>query len=64
MKEKNLIKFISLFKDFKQHLNKKNIGAFASSTAFFLFVSLIPMLILLCSIATPFSMACKACRLR
>lgn len=59
MKEKNLIKFISLFKDFKQHLNKKNIGAFASSTAFFLFVSLIPMLILLCSIL-PYTTLTKA----
>lgn len=36
--------------DFGKHMSKKNISAFAASTAFFLFLSLIPMLMLLCSI--------------
>ncbi len=36
--------------DFGKQMSKKNISAFASSTAFFLFLSLIPALMLLCSI--------------
>lgn len=36
--------------DFSKHLKKKNISAFAASTAFFLFLSLIPALMLLCAI--------------
>lgn len=37
-------------RDFSRQMNRKNISAFAASTAFFIFISLIPMLILLCSI--------------
>ncbi len=40
--------FISL--DFGKHMRKKNISAFAASTAFFLFLSLIPMMMLLCAL--------------
>lgn len=36
--------------DFGKHMNRRNIGAFAASTAFFLFLSLIPALMLLCAI--------------
>lgn len=36
--------------DFGKQMSKKNISAFASSTAFFLFLSLIPALMLLCAI--------------
>lgn len=36
--------------DFSKHMNRKNIGSFAASTAFFLFLSLIPMLMLLCAL--------------
>ncbi|MGN0376567.1 MAG: YihY/virulence factor BrkB family protein [Suilimivivens sp.] len=36
--------------DFSKHMNRKNISAFAASTAFFLFLSLIPMLMLLCAV--------------
>lgn len=36
--------------DFCNNMVKKNIAAFASSTAFFLFVSLIPMLLVACTI--------------
>lgn len=36
--------------DFGKRMGKKNISAFAASTAFFLFLSLIPVLMLLCAI--------------
>lgn len=36
--------------DFGKHMSRKNISAFAASTAFFLFLSLIPMLMFLCSL--------------
>ena len=36
--------------DFMKHMRKKNINAFAASTAFFLFLSLIPMMMLLCAL--------------
>lgn len=45
--------------DFGKHMNKRNISAFASSTAFFLFLSLIPALMLLCSII-PYTPLTKA----
>lgn len=37
-------------RDFGRYVNRKNISAFAASTAFFLFLSLIPALVLLCAI--------------
>ena len=43
-------KLIYIGRDFSRQMNKKNISAFAASTLFFLLLSLIPMLILLCSI--------------
>lgn len=43
-------RILYIFNDFGRQMNKKNISAFAASTAFFLFLSLIPMLILLCAI--------------
>lgn len=36
--------------DFNKHMSRKNISAFAASTAFFLFLSLIPALMLLCAV--------------
>lgn len=36
--------------DFGKHMGRKNISAFAASTAFFLFLSLIPALMLLCAL--------------
>lgn len=36
--------------DFGKHMSKNRVSAFAASTAFFLFLSLIPMLMLLCAI--------------
>ena len=45
--------------DFGKHMSRRNISAFASSTAFFLFLSLIPALMLLCSIL-PYTPLTKA----
>ena len=43
-------KLYIIFQDFQKQMNRKNIGSFAASTAFFLFLSLVPMLIMLCTI--------------
>ncbi len=43
-------RLIYIGRDFSRQMNKKNISAFAASTTFFLFLSFIPMLVLLCSI--------------
>lgn len=50
-------KIIMIAQDCIKRLNRKNVNVYAASTAFFLFVSLIPMLILLCAIIpyTPLS---------
>lgn len=39
-----------IFRDFNWQMTRKNIGAFAASTAFFLFLSMIPLLMALCAI--------------
>ena len=39
-----------IFRDFNWQMTRKNIGAFAASTAFFLFLSMIPLLMSLCAI--------------
>lgn len=43
-------KLVLIGLDFGRKLKKKNISAFAASTAFFLFLSLIPALMLLCAV--------------
>lgn len=43
-------KIIHNLRDFAGSMSKKNIGAFSASTAFFLFLSLIPMLAVLCAV--------------
>ena len=43
-------KLYIILQDFQKQMNRKNIGSFAASTAFFLFLSLVPMLIMLCTI--------------
>lgn len=43
-------KLIHDIQDFSESMSKKNISAFSANTAFFLFLSLIPMLILICAI--------------
>lgn len=39
-----------IFRDFARQMKEKNISAFSASTAFFFFISLVPMLILVCAI--------------
>lgn len=43
-------KLWAIIKDFIKNLSKKNIGAYAASTAFFSFISTIPALVLVCYI--------------
>lgn len=50
-------KLYIVFSDFQIEMNKKNISSFAASIAYFLFLSLVPMMILVCTIIpyTPLS---------
>lgn len=43
-------KLYLVLQDFQKEMNKKNISSFAASMAFFLFLSLVPMMILVCAI--------------
>lgn len=43
-------KIIVIFRDFSKQLSRDNVAAFASSTAFFFFLSLVPMLMIICSV--------------
>ena len=43
-------KIIIIFRDFGKQLSRDNIASFASSTAFFFFLSLVPMLMIVCSV--------------
>ncbi len=43
-------KLYIILDDFNKQMNRKNISSFAASTAFFLFLSLVPMLIMICTI--------------
>ena len=45
-----LKRFIQKCIDFGEQISKKNINALAAGTAFFLFLSLIPILMLLCAV--------------
>lgn len=45
-----LRKLYIIFQDFNRQMNRKNISSFSASTAFFLFLSLVPMLIMICTI--------------
>lgn len=45
-----LIKGIRLFRDISLRMKKQNISAYAASTAFFFFLSLAPMLVMVCTI--------------
>lgn len=58
-----LRRVIYICRDFNRQTNRKNISAFASSTAFFLFLSLIPMLVLLCAII-PYTSITEAALMR
>lgn len=43
-------KLYIILSDFNRQMNRKNIGSFAASTAFFMFLSLVPILIMICTI--------------
>lgn len=43
-------KLYLIFKNFASEMKKQDIGAYAASTAFFFFLSIVPMLMLICSI--------------
>lgn len=47
---KTIYRLYFIFRDFGWQMTKKNIAAFAASTAFFLFLSMIPLLMALCAI--------------
>lgn len=47
---KTFYRIYYIFRDFSWQMTKKNISAFAASTAFFLFLSMIPLLMALCAI--------------
>ncbi len=47
---RTIYRLFYIFRDFNWQMTKKNIGAFAASTAFFLFLSMIPLLMSLCAI--------------
>lgn len=43
-------KIIRMARGFARHMNKTNVNAYAASSAFFIFLSLIPIIIVLCSL--------------
>ena len=43
-------KLFLIYKDLSKQMSRQNISEFAASTAFFVFLSLIPMLIMICTI--------------
>lgn len=45
-----ITKTIKILKDFNSKMNEKNISSYAASTAFFLFISMIPILCLICTV--------------
>ncbi len=47
---KTIYRLYFIFRDFSWQMTKKNISAFAASMAFFLFLSMIPLLMALCAI--------------
>ncbi len=47
---KMTVRWYYIFRDFSRQMTRKNIGSFAASAAFFLFLSVIPLLMSLCAI--------------
>lgn len=43
-------KIVIIFKEFGRQMSRDNVAAFASSTAFFFFLSIVPMLMIICSV--------------
>ncbi|MCM1262659.1 MAG: YihY/virulence factor BrkB family protein [Butyrivibrio sp.] len=47
---RTIIRLYYIFRDFSRQMTRKNISAFAASSAFFLFLSLVPLLMALCAL--------------
>lgn len=47
---RTIVRLFLIFKDFSGQMTRKNISAFAASAAFFLFLSMVPLLMALCAI--------------
>lgn len=47
---KTLLRLFFIFNDFSKQMTRKNISAFAASAAFFLFLSMVPLLMALCAV--------------
>lgn len=47
---KTIVRLFYIFKDFSKQMARKNISSFAASAAFFLFLSLVPLLMALCAV--------------
>lgn len=47
---RTIIRLILIMKDFAGEMARKNISAFAASAAFFLFLSMVPLLMALCAV--------------
>lgn len=47
---RTVIRLYFIFRDFSKQMTRKNISAFAASAAFFLFLSLVPLLMSLCAV--------------
>lgn len=47
---KTIVRLFYIFKDFSKQMTRKNISSFAASAAFFLFLSLVPLLMALCAV--------------
>lgn len=45
-----IVRLFYIFRDFSKQMTRKNISAFAASAAFFLFLSMVPLLMALCAI--------------
>lgn len=50
MEQENIIKIYKEIREFASNMKKENLSTFASSAAFFLFLSLVPILIVICTI--------------
>lgn len=47
---KTIVRLYYIYRDFSKQMTRKNISAFAASSAFFLFLSLVPLLMALCAV--------------
>ena len=47
---RTMVRLFFIFRDFSTQMTRKNISAFAASAAFFMFLSLVPLLMALCAI--------------